>query len=499
MAGLAGCSGSQQAERPNVVIIYADDLGYGDLSCNGATTVSTPNVDRIASQGIRFTNAHTTSSVSTPARYGLLTGQYPWRRKDTGIAAGNAGMIIRPEQYTMADMFKDEGYATGAIGKWHLGLGDKTGSQDWNGTISPALEDIGFDYSYIMAATSDRVPCVFIENGRVVNLDPSDPIEVSYTTPFEGEPTGKNNPEMLKMTPSHGHDQTIVNGVSRIGYMKGGKSALWRDEDIADIIAAQATGFIEQNKDKPFFLYVGTNDIHVPRVPHERFAGKSGMGPRGDAILSFDMTVGKIADKLEELGLADNTILIISSDNGPVVDDGYNDQAKELLGNHKPWGPFRGGKYSAFEAGTRTPMIICWGHRLHGESAQLVSHIDLFASLRDMIGAEIPEGAAPDSRSSLNAFMGKKKSSREYVIEQNLQWTLSILDSEGWKYIDSSNGPSYLKNTETELGNAVGGQLYNLNEDINEQSNLIDQYPDKAASLKALLDAEKSAPVPPQN
>lgn len=188
----AGC-GKTPAERPNIIIIYADDVGYGDFSCNGSPTIQTPNVDRLASEGVRFTNAHTTSSTSTPARYGLLTGQYPWRKEGTGIAAGNAGMIISPEQYTLADMLRGAGYATGAVGKWHLGLGE-TARQDWNGVIAPGLSDIGFDYSFIMAATGDRVPCVYIENQRVVGLDPADPISVSYAEPFEGEPTGGTIP-----------------------------------------------------------------------------------------------------------------------------------------------------------------------------------------------------------------------------------------------------------------------------------------------------------------
>lgn len=252
---------------------------------------STPNVDSLANSGIRFTDAHSVAATSTPSRYSLFTGQYSWRKKGTGIAAGNAGMIIRPEQQTIADMFKKAGYVTGAVGKWHLGLGDKTGTQDWNGEITPGPKDIGFDYSYLMAATGDRVPCVWIENHRVANYDETAPIEVSYKKPFDGEPLGKDHPELLtKLKPSsnHGHDQAIVNGISRIGYMKGGGKALWKDEDIADTITAKAINFIEENKDNAFFLYVGTNDVHVPRYPHSRFRGKSGMGYRGDAILQFD-------------------------------------------------------------------------------------------------------------------------------------------------------------------------------------------------------------------
>ena len=298
---LTGCASSKakrsaEDKTPNVILLVADDIGYGDLSPYGEPTVSTPQVERLAKRGLRFTDAHAVAATSTPSRYSLLTGHYSWRRNDTGVAAGNAGMIIRPEQQTVADLFKQRGYVTGAVGKWHLGLADKTGAQDWNGHITPGPTDIGFDYSYIMAATGDRVPCVWVENERVVGLDPSDPIEVSYRAPFEGEPLGKTHPELLtKLHPSvnHGHDQAIVNGISRIGYMKGGHRARWEDENIADSITDHAVQFIEENAGRPFFLYLGTNDIHVPRYPHPRFVGKSGMGPRGDAILQFDYTVGR--------------------------------------------------------------------------------------------------------------------------------------------------------------------------------------------------------------
>ena len=267
-------------QKPNVILIYADDLGYGDLSCYGAHRVNTPNVDRLADQGIRFTNTHTVASTSTPSRYSLLTGEYAWRRPDTGVAAGNAGMIIRPTQFTMADMFNHAGYATAAIGKWHLGLGDKTGTQDWNAPLAASPADLGFDYHYIMAATADRVPCVFIENGEVANYDPSAPIEVSYRKNFPGEPTGKDNPELLyNLKHSHGHDQSIVNGIGRIGYMKGGGKALWKDENIADSITTHAIQFMEQHRNEPFFMYFATNDVHVPRFPHERARWDSAVTP----------------------------------------------------------------------------------------------------------------------------------------------------------------------------------------------------------------------------
>lgn len=479
--------------KPNVIFLIADDIGYGDFGCNGSKTIETPNVDSLASEGIRFTDAHAVAATSTPSRYSLFTGHYAWRRNDTGIAAGNAGMVIRPEQPTVADLFRECGYHTGAIGKWHLGLSERTGGQDWNGLITPGPADIGFDYSYIMAATADRVPCVWVENGRIVNLDPNDPVEVSYEKPFAGEPLGKDHPELLtklKPSPNHGHDQAIVNGISRIGYMKGGKRALWHDEDIADSITHKAVRFISDNKDHPFFLYVGTNDVHVPRYPHPRFVGKSGMGYRGDALLQFDWTVGEIMRAVREAGIEDNTLIVLSSDNGPVVDDGYQDRAVELLGEHRPWGEFRGGKYSNFEAGTRVPLIVSWKGKVEpGVSDALVSHIDLYASLAALMGKTLPAGAGTDSRNYLDAFLGKDKEGRPYVME--FAGALSVSDGE-WKYIVPNRKPAYNKLTDTELGNSPEEQLYHLTEDVGERHNVAPQHPDVVRRMKRIIRHEQS-------
>ena len=343
IAMLTGCNhasqknNGQNVQKPNIIYIFADDLGIGDLSCYGASKVSTPNIDRLAGQGVQFTNAYATSATSTPSRFGLLTGMYPWRQENTGIAPGNSELIIDTACVTMADMLKDAGYATGAIGKWHLGLGPKGGT-DFNSQISPNAQSIGFDYEFIIPATVDRVPCVFVENGRVVNLDPNDPITVSYDHKVGDWPTGEENPELVKLKPSQGHNNTIINGIPRIGWMTGGKSALWQDEDIADIITDKAKNFIASHQEEPFFLYMGTQDVHVPRIPHPRFAGKSGLGTRGDVILQLDWTIGEIMHTLDSLNIADNTILIFTSDNGPVIDDGYQDYAYDNLNGHTPMG-----------------------------------------------------------------------------------------------------------------------------------------------------------------
>ena len=488
-AQAAGKGKDKTPTRPNVIFIYADDLGFGDLECYGAKNVETPNVNRLAANGIRFTNGYATAATSTPSRYSMLTGEYAWRKPGTDVAAGNAGMIIRPEQFTIADVFKSAGYATAAFGKWHLGLGDKTAEQDWNAPLATGPNDLGFDYSYIMAATADRVPCVFIENGLVANYDPSAPIEVSYQRNFPGEPTGRANPELLyNLKPSHGHDMSIVNGISRIGYMKGGGKALWKDENIADSITAHAVNFINQHKKEPFFMYFATNDVHVPRFPHERFRGKNKMGLRGDAIVQFDWTVGQIMAALEKAGLSKNTLIILSSDNGPVVDDGYADRAEELLNGHSPTGNLRGGKYSAFEGGTRVPLIVHWPAQIKGaqESNTLVSQIDWLASMAELVGARIPKGAAPDSYNYLDNLLGRANEDRPWIIEQASNHTLSVR-TRNWKYIEGSDGGKMITwGPKIETGYAPVPQLYNMSDET-EQVDVAAKNPQKVFELERIL------------
>jgi len=478
-------------KRPNIVLIYADDLGYGDVGCYGATKVKTPNIDRLARQGLRFTNAHANSATCTPSRYAMLTGEYSWRRKGTGIARGDARMIIEPGRTTLPLVLQRAGYTTGVVGKWHLGLGARDEKIDWNGEIKPGPLDIGFDYCFLIPATGDRVPCVYVENRRVVGLDPSDPIEVSFAKPIGDEPTGKDHPELLKMHPSHGHNQTIVNGISRIGYMSGGKAARWVDEDMADTITGKAVDFIETHRNEPFFLYFATHDIHVPRVPHPRFVGKSGLGPRGDAIVQFDFCVGEILKTLDHLNLADDTIVIFTSDNGPVVDDGYRDQAVELLNGHKPSGPLRGGKYSAFDAGTRIPFVVRWPGKIKpGQSEALLSQIDLTASLATFTNQKLGAADAPDSFDVLDALLGKTQTGREHLVEHAR--TLSLIKGH-WKYIEPNKGPKINRSVNIELGNDPNPQLYNLKDDLGERNNLAAEHPQRVKELASLLQKIREA------
>ncbi len=470
---------------PNIVLIYADDLGYGDVGCYGATSVQTPHVDRLAREGLRFTDGHSPAATCTPSRYALLTGEYAWRRKGTGVLPGDAALIIEPGRTTLPALLKKAGYSTGVVGKWHLGLGPGPGKTDWNGDLQPGPLQIGFDHAFIMPATGDRVPCVYVENQRVVGLDPADPIRVSFAGPIGSEPTGKANPDLLRVRPSHGHDMTIVDGISRIGYMSGGAAARWKDADMADVFTDRAVSFLERHRNQRFFLYFATHDIHVPRVPHPRFVGTTPMGPRGDAIAQFDHSVGRILDTLDRLGLATNTLVVLSSDNGPVVDDGYQDDAVAKLGQHRPAGPWRGGKYSAFEGGTRVPFLVRWPSRVKpGVSDALVSHLDFPASFAALVGQPLAPADAPDSFDVLPALLGKSGQGREFLVEQAGVHALRVGN---WKYIMPGRGVAYAPLTGTETGQNPQGQLFDLATDPGERTNLVAQLPDRAQALQERL------------
>jgi arylsulfatase A-like enzyme len=482
---VAGAAAVRAAEpSPNVVLIYADDLGYGDLSAYGATRFRTPHLDSLAAQGLRHTNAHAAAATCTPSRYALMTGEYAWRRKGTGVLPGDARLIIEPGRTTLASLMKRAGYRTGVVGKWHLGLGGER--LDWNAEIRPGPFEIGFDESFLVPATGDRVPCVYVENGRVVGLDPKDPIEVSYEHPVGSDPTGKAHPELLKMHPSYGHDQTIVNGISRIGWMSGGRAARWVDEDMAGVLTGKATAFIERHRDERFFLYYATHDIHVPRVPHPRFAGRSGLGPRGDVVLQLDWATGKVLETLERLKLADKTLVVFTSDNGPVVDDGYRDEAVEKLNGHRPAGPLRGGKYSAFDGGTRVPMIVRWPGRVKpGVSDALVGQVDFLASFAALTGQALGPQDAPDSLEAMGAILGESRTGRDQLVEQ--AGALALITPR-WKLISPSEGPRVDRETNIELGNDPQPQLYDLTVDLAERRNVAAEHPDVVRDLTARLE-----------
>ncbi|WP_017256968.1 sulfatase family protein [Pedobacter arcticus] len=471
--------------KPNIIIIYADDLGYGDLSCYGATAVKTPNIDALAANGMKFTDAHCAASTCTPSRYALLTGSYAFRN-NAAILPGDAPLIIDPNQETVPSMLKKAGYVTGAIGKWHLGMGN--GKPNWNDSIAPGPIEVGFDYSFLMPATLDRVPTVYVENHHVVNLDLADPIEVNYDKKVGNDPTGLEHPEMLKMLADTQHSGTIVNGISRIGFMKGGHKAYWKDEEISTVLNNKTTEFIKKNKDQPFFLYYALPNIHVPRAPNVKFVGSTTMGRRGDDIVQMDWVVGELMKTLKDLNLEENTLVIFTSDNGPVLDDGYADEAVAKIGDHKPAGIYKGGKYSAYEGGTRMPTIAFWPNKIKkGESDALFSQVDFFASFAKLVGlSDFKEGTAPDSKDMLQVILGNSKTGRQEMLEES--FTMGVRFDE-WKYIapQTSKAPDWLKNKDIEIGLKTEPQLFNLNNDPAEAYNLAEQYPDKVEKFSDLI------------
>ena len=474
---------TDSAKHPNIVVMYADDLGFGDVSCYGATALDTPNIDRLASEGVIFYQGYATAATCTPSRYSLLTGSYSWRNERAHILPGDAPLIIDPGTATLPSVLKEAGYTTGVVGKWHLGIGE--GNQNWNEPLPLTPLDIGFDYSYIMAATNDRVPCVYLDGRDVVGLDPSDPIEVEYdkNKPFPGVPTGRDNPELLKMMFHHGHDMSIVNGVSRIGYMRGGEAALWVDEDMADVFLEKAVSFVEQNKEGPFFLYYAFHQPHVPRLPHPRFVGSTGLGPRGDAIAEMDWCVGEMLDALDRCGLKEDTIVVFSSDNGPVLNDGYYDEAVELCGDHRPAGPLRGGKYSMYDGGTRVPFIVSWPGAVEiGESDALVSQVDFLASFAALAGVSLDADAGPDSVDVLDALLGQSDEGRAEIVLEGVQ-AKTVLRQGDWVFIPPHQGPPVNTNVNIETGNSPVSQLYNLSGDIGQIENVASIHPDVAERM----------------
>jgi arylsulfatase A-like enzyme len=491
----ASAAEANSTRPPNIVYIYGDDIGYGDFSCYGAKSVQTPSVDRLAKEGLRFTTAYCSSATCTPSRYSLLTGEYAFRQKGTGILPGDAALIIKPGRATLPSLLKQAGYTTAAVGKWHLGLGEYNAKADWNGEVKPGPLEVGFDYAFIMAATGDRVPCVYIENHRVVGLMSEDPIFVNYNEAYPGEETGVSARDKLKMDWSHGHNNAVVNGIGRIGFMKGGKSALWKDEDMADQFTRHAVEFIKRSKDKPFFLYFATHDIHVPRVPNPRFVGKTTMGPRGDAIVEFDACVSVILDLFDQLRLTDNTLVILSSDNGPTLDDGYQDGANEKVGSHKPAGPLRGGKYSLFEGGTRIPFIVRWpGHVPPGVSDAIIDQVDLAASLAALTGQKPDPATMPDSLNVLPALLGQSKTGRDHVVE----FANRIALRQGrWKFIPPGPVQDRLGSWE-KVTIAAPGALFDLSADPGETTNVAAAHLELVKALsEKLAQLKNSARTPP--
>jgi arylsulfatase A-like enzyme len=454
--------------KPNIIILYADDLGFGDLGCYGAKDLPTPNIDSLAENGIKFNQAYATAATCTPSRYSLLTGEYPWRNPRASILRGDAAQLIEPNDYCLPKLLKKANYKTGIVGKWHLGLGN--GSINWNDEIEGTPNDVGFDYSHILAATNDRTPCVYIHNRHVENLDHNDPLEVTYERDkaFPEIPTPKTHPELCEIK---GHHGCIVNGIPRLGYMRGGKSATWDDKTMSDVFLSKALQFVKENQQDPFFLYYAFHQPHAPRIPSPRFAGASPMGPRGDVIIELDWCVGELIKELEVLGQKENTIIIFSSDNGPVLFDAYHDNSIELAGGHKPAGPLRGGKYSSYDGGTHVPFILSYPAMVDAsESNAIVSQMDLYATFSELLNIPLSDNEAVDSFPLINAFFGKSQEGREDIALQGSMKN-NIYRHKNTIYIPKKEGDTH-HYSGIELGNSKQPQLYDISVDIGQQKDI---------------------------
>ena len=453
----------------------ADDIGYADFSCYGAKTIATPHIDELAANGIRFTNAYAPASTSSPSRYALLTGEYAFRKR-VGILPADAPLTIDPQSNNLPLQLKSSGYTTGIVGKWHLGLGNRNETVDFNKKITAGMRSVGFDYSYIFPATNDRVPTIFLENDQVVNGDPNDPIKVSYRKKIGNEPTGKENPDLLTLKYYQGHDGTIINGISRIGWMSGGHKARWNDQEMGEVLSNQAVSFIRENKQKPFFLYYATHNAHEPRVPNPKFAGQSKAGIYGDMIEEFDEYVGRIIETLKKEGIFENTLLIISSDNAPMIKEGYHDGAEENIGSHRPCADLRGAKYSLYEGGTKVPFIVSYPSLVKKPfvQTQRFSYIDMLATVASITQAKPYRNSLNDSKDASELFRSPSAPVyRDYIITQNNGGDIAIRKND-WKYIPSKNELFHLKKdpnekinlSQTEKGKSIINDLSSLIKNI---------------------------------
>lgn len=474
LSSLSGPTAAEAAERsgpPNVVVILCDDVGWGDLGCYGATKIKTPNLDGLARAGMRFTDAHASAAVCTPTRYSLLTGEYSWRKNSTGLNKGVANadspLLIPVGSTTLPGMMKKAGCRTGAVGKWHLGFG--AAKPDFNKELSPGPLEIGFDEFFGLPATNDRVPTVYVRGHRVEGLDPADPIHYTYDA----------------NEAAAGGMRKFAAGRNRIGFMSGGKAAFWKDEDIADTFTREAVGFIERNKDKPFFLYFAPHDVHPPTIPHPRFAGSTGLGNRADMLSELDWSVGEILKALDRHNLAGNTLVIFSSDNGatPMNEDG-----------HLPNGPWRGKKSQLWEGGHREPFLARWPGRIApgSTSDDLVCLIDLPATCAAVTAQTLGEGAAPDSFNLLPILLGQPDDrKRESLVVMSGKGDLAIRQG-SWKYIPDLSLANGWDGAKANGKTASGPGLFDLSRDKGESQNLFKDRPDIAKRMAGQLEKIRS-------
>lgn len=486
---LPAASDAAAASPPNIVLILADDLGYGDLSCYGATQVATPAIDRLAQQGRRFTDAHSASSVCTPSRYALLTGEYPFRRGLWGPVMNPSPLVVDPSRATLASLLQKRGYATACFGKWHLGFGDRP-RPDWNSDLSPGPLELGFDEFFGIPVVNSHPPFVWVENHRVLGLDSKDPLR------YGGRPPTQLFPEKM-LQPA----------------ISGGKAAhaLYRDREVGSTLTEKSLAWLRAHHERPFFLYFATPHIHHPFTPAERFDGRSSIGPYGDFLLELDWMVGEILRTLDELRISDNTLVILTSDNGGMLNQGG--QAAWQAG-HRLNGSLLGFKFDAWEGGHRVPFIVRWPGRVEAGSvsSQLICHVDLLATLATVAGITLRDSDGPDSLDVSATWTGPTdRAVRSHVVLAPQKPThLSFRDGH-WMYIPARGGggfqgrkpgehllggPAALKFAGEQNSDIVDGriradapveQLYDLASDPAQSRNVVHDHPEIAARLRMQL------------
>jgi len=481
-------------QKPNIVVIFADDLGYGDTSIYGATKIQTPNIDQLAREGRRFTDAHTASAVCTPSRYILLTGEYAFRTDHWSPVFLKVGLIIDENKKTVADIMKDDGYATACIGKWHLGFGEDT--PNWNGDLKPGPLELGFDYYFGMPVVNSHPPFVYVENHRVVGLDANDPFVYGQL------PKTKVIEEKRKLDDIGGAEKA---------------HDLYDDYQVGTTLAGKAVSWIKMHKDEPFFLYFPTTNIHHPFTPHTRFQGTSEAGRYGDFVHELDWIVGEVTRTLEEEGLADNTLIIFTSDNGGMINLGGQEAWNR---GHQQNGDLLGFKFDAWEGGHRVPFIARWPGKIPAGSVsnQLISTVDLMATLAAVTGQELKDDDAPDSFNILPALTGDTaKVVRDHLVLAPLRKAHLSLRSGDWVYISGPAGGGFgnpsvggrgfggypaLHFSGQKNSNMVDGerkpdapeeQLYNLSSDPFQATNVILDHAAMAQSMREQLASIQAA------
>ncbi|REJ66804.1 MAG: arylsulfatase [Planctomycetota bacterium] len=469
---LVGCA-SWAADRPNIILIMADDLGYGDVSVNNPESkAATPHIDRIAAEGIRFTSAYSPAAVCIPTRYGLMTGRYPFRL----VQGPDRGPCIVEGRTTVASLLRENGYATGCIGKWHLGF-EGGFAFDWQQPLRGGPVDRGFDFYFGFQASTDDPPYPYIRNDRCtapLTGRIEDNIEKGLSSRFQGK------------------------------FWRAGRIGLdVRLEDVHDRLCDEAIGFLTRQRstpgDKPFFLYFPMTAPHAPWLPREAFQGQSQCGPYGDFLMHTDAGIGRVLQAIDDLGYGDNTLVIVTSDNGPL----WFDPDVERTG-HRASHQFRGRKGDIWEGGIRMPFVARWPGKIRAgaTSDEVISLVDMLATFAALIGAELPDDAGVDSVNVLPAILGEERERplRETLVLQSTMAKRLAIREGPWKLIPWRGSGGFLPGPPTiepGPGEPVG-QLYHLVDDPGEQNNVYDAEPAVVErlteKLRAIRAGQRSRP-----